>query len=96
MHRARDDRILDLRRQLAAEIIRSLGDGADYVVAPAFGIPQPRYSELRRGLVDRCTMEWLIKRIHRMGGAVEIRIELGDAGRAWAERKCREMRERWA
>jgi hypothetical protein len=40
-------------------------------------------SELNRGLVDRCSMEWLIRRIHRMGGTVEMRIALGDAGRKW-------------
>jgi len=74
-------RILELRRQLAAEIDRSLGPMSQHVIAPNFGIPQPRMSELSRGVVDRCSVEWLIRCIHRLGGSVEITVTLGDAGR---------------
>lgn len=76
-------RILEIGRQLAAEIVRSLGSGSQHVIAPSFGIPQPRMSELCRGVVDRCSVEWLIRRIHRLGGSVEISVTLGDAGRQW-------------
>ena len=76
-------RILELRRQLAAEIDRSLGAGSQHVIAPSFGIRQPRMSELSRGEVDRCSIEWLIRCICRMGGSVEITVELGDVGRQW-------------
>jgi predicted XRE-type DNA-binding protein len=67
-----NDRIRQIRLQLAAEIVRSLGPLAQHVVAPSFGIPQPRMSELNRRLVDRCTVEWLIRRIYRMGGSVRV------------------------
>ena len=80
------DPIPSLRRQLAREIVRSLGGSqSQFVVAPFYGIPQPRMSELGRGLVDRCTMEWLIRRIHRLGGSVSLTVTLGDAYRAWVE-----------
>ena len=75
--------IIELRRQLAGEMVRSLGPGSAYCVAPSYGIPQPRMSELERGIVDRCSMEWLIRRIERMGGTVQVTVTLGDAGRKW-------------
>ena len=82
----RSDAIYMLRQQLAAEISRSLG-GSDsqFVIAPYYGIPQPRMSELSRGLVDRCTIEWLIRRVYRLGGSVTLQVELGDAARAWSQ-----------
>ena len=78
------DPIYLLRQQLAAEITRALG-GSDsqFDIAPHYGIRQPRMSELSRGVVQRCTMEWLIRRIYRMSGTVGLHIELGDARRAW-------------
>ena len=72
-----------IRKQLAAEIARSLGPGSQYAIAPSFGIAQPRMSELSRGIVDRCSVEWLIRRIERMGGTVQVTVTLGDAGRKW-------------
>jgi predicted XRE-type DNA-binding protein len=83
--------IYALRQQLAAEITRSLGGApSQFVEAPYFGIPQPRMSELSRGIVDRCTVEWLIRRIYNLGGSVTITVTLGDATRLW----WRAMRER--
>jgi predicted XRE-type DNA-binding protein len=78
-----DESIHALRRQLAREIVRALGPNSQYVIAPAYGIPQPRMSELAKGKVDRCTVEWLIRRIHRMGGRVTIVVALDDTARAW-------------
>ena len=80
-----DDPILPLRRQLASEITRSLGGSqSQHVVAPYFGISQPRMSELSRGLVERYTIEWLIRRIHYLGGSVTIAVTLADAHRVWS------------
>jgi predicted XRE-type DNA-binding protein len=76
-----DHRIIALRQQIAAEIARAVGPLGQHHVAPAFGIPQPRMSELNHGKVHRCTMEWLIHRIHRMGGSVSLTITLGDVAR---------------
>ena len=78
-----DEAILALRRQLAAEIVRSLGPDSQFAIVPSYGIPQPRMSELNRGIVSRCSMEWLIRRIHRLGGSVSVTVDLGDAKRAW-------------
>ena len=86
--------ILSLRRQLAAEIARSLGPGSQHVVAPSHGIPQPRMSELERGIVDRCSIEWLIRRINRLGGSVSIHVTLGDACREWQSRRLQLQRSR--
>ena len=81
------DPIYALRQQLAREISRSLG-GSD-TVAAHHGIRQPRMSELNRGIVGRCTVEWLIRRIYRLGGTVTLQVELGDARRAWRQAKVR-------
>jgi predicted XRE-type DNA-binding protein len=86
--------ILALRRQLAAEIVRSLGEDSQHDISRHFGIPQPRMSELNRGLVDRCSVEWLIRRVHRLGGAVELTVTLGDARREWMRAEFARMRAR--
>ena len=84
MRLSSDDPIYIIRQQLAAEITRSLGGAeSQHVVAPHFGIRQPRMSELSRGVVDRCTIEWLIRQIHRLGGGVTVNVTLDDAYRAW-------------
>ena len=90
------DSIRALRQQLAGEIARSLGPKAQHVQAPRFGIPQPRMSELSRGLVDRCSMEWLIRRIHRLGGSVSVTVALGDVRRGWTVRQFRRRQDRSA
>lgn len=83
------DGILALRRRLSGEIARAVGPGAQQGISESYGISQPRMSELERGMVNRCSIEWLIRRIHRMGGWVEITVTLGDVRRAW-------LRERFA
>jgi predicted XRE-type DNA-binding protein len=78
------DPIYLLRQQLAGEITRSLGGaGSQFVIASHYGISQPRMSELSRGVVDRCTMEWLVRKIYRLGGSVALQVEVGDVARAW-------------
>lgn len=95
MPRPPDDGILALRRQLAAAIVRSLG-GEQYVIAPSYGISQPRMSELSRGIVERCTVDWLIRRVHRLGGLVRPEIEVGDVRREWTRAMFRQMRQQRA
>lgn len=86
MRASTDDPIYTIRQQLAAEITRSLGGAeSQHVIAPHFGIRQPRMSELSRGIVDRCTIEWLMRRIHHLGGAVTVNVTLGDAYRTWSD-----------
>ena len=87
-----DDPITALRAQLAREIVRALGGSfAQHFISARYGIPQPRMSELCRGKVQRCSMEWLIRRIHRMGGRVSISIVIGDLEQ---ERRRRSIEER--
>lgn len=92
MSLAPDDPSYLLRAQLAGAIVRALGgSSAQYVRSKRYGIPQPRMSELCRGKVERCSIEWLIRRVHRMGGTVSLTIELGDPEE---ERRRRMMDER--
>ena len=86
---APDDPVPALRRQLAAAITRALGPQAQFCIAPYYDIPQARMSELGRGLVHRCSMEWLIHRVHGMGGTVTLDVSLGDVRRAWHTRHFR-------
>ena len=89
-----DDRLLAMRRQLAARITQSLGANGQHVISRSYGIPQPRMSELSRGIVDRCSLEWLIRRVHRLGGTVTLTVEVGDAARTWTRGRMSGMRER--
>ena len=95
--RAPDHRITALRRELAAAITTAVGGAqGQHVIAPAYGIPQNRMSELARGMVHRHTMEWMIRRIHLMGGSVALSITLGDVRREWWLRPTRHKRQRKA
>jgi predicted XRE-type DNA-binding protein len=88
-----DQLIKELRRELARAIVRAMPPRAEYTIAETFDIPQPRMSELNRGLVYRCTMEWLIRRIHKMGGTVSLTITLGDAENEFWRRQ--RLRREW-
>jgi predicted XRE-type DNA-binding protein len=83
MNRDSDDAMRRLRLQLAVEIVRALGPASQHVIAPSFGIPQLRMSELSRGRVDKCTLDWRIRVIHRLGGSVSVSVRLGDVRRNW-------------
>ena len=90
---APDDPVYALRAQLAREIVRALGGSfAQYFISRRYGIPQPRMSELCRGRVERCSLEWLIRRVHRMGGTVGLTISIEDE----ATRSRRDAQERRA
>ncbi len=88
------DPVWSLRLQLASDIVRALGPGAQHTIGPSYGIAQPRMSELERGIVDRCSLEWLIRRIHRMGGSVDITVRLSDVKRSWHWEQFARMRAR--
>jgi predicted XRE-type DNA-binding protein len=88
---AHDRRILALRLQLARAIVGTLGKSQ--VIATDFGISQPRMSELARDCVDRHTVEWLIRRVHAMGGTVTLSVELGDVRREWRRERFRAARD---
>lgn len=95
-----EDPIYALRAQVAREIVRALGGSfAQYFISRRYGIPQPRMSELCRGKVERCSLEWLIRRVHRMGGTVSLTIAVEDEAarsrRAAIERRALRQRAVW-
>lgn len=93
--KAPDHRIAQLRRELAAAITVAVGGSqGQFVIAPAYGIPQNRMSELARGKVHRHTMEWMIRRIHLMGGSVALNITIGNVAHQWWLRPTRHKRQR--
>ena len=87
VHTKPTNQVLALRRQLADEIVRVLGPGAQQGMSASYGISQPRMSELERGDVHRCTLEWLVRRIHRVGGSVRLTVTLGDVRREWGRQR---------
>jgi hypothetical protein len=70
---------MELRRQLAAAIAASLGPNAQEVSAPPYGIPQPRMSQLERGVVGR----------YRAAAARRIEQGTGNRHDEWVLRELR-------
>lgn len=69
------DPIPELKRQLARLVVERL-DGWSHINAAHFlGTDQPRLSDLRRGRLDRFSLEQLIRFVSRVEGHVEIRVE---------------------
>jgi predicted XRE-type DNA-binding protein len=89
-----DDRLHAMRRQLAAAIVQALRPDSQHAISRSLGIPQPRMSELNRGVVVRCTIDWLIDRVHRLGGTVTLTVAVPDARRAWQTARFAAMRAR--
>ena len=79
---------------MAREIVGALGPGAQHTISASYGISQPRMSELERGIVDRCSVEWLIRRIDQLGGTVEVTVTGGDVKREWHRQRFARMRQR--
>ena len=70
----RTDPIPQLKRQVGAELASLIyGWNADDV-AVMIGTDRPRISELRRGKLDRFSLETLIRYVERMGRDVELVI----------------------
>jgi predicted XRE-type DNA-binding protein len=70
-----DDPIPDLKRQVAAEIARLIATGNAWDIAIAIGTDQPRVSDLRRGKLDRFSLETLIRYAHRLRRRVVLSFE---------------------
>ena len=67
------DPVPDLKRRLADEVL-ALTDGWSQTWAAAFmDIPQSRVSDLRRGKLDRLSVERLIRCLSRLDRRIEIR-----------------------
>lgn len=68
------DPIPELKRQVGDEIARLIAtDNADDIAA-LIGTDRPRISELRRGKLDRFSLETLIRFAHRLRREIELRF----------------------
>jgi predicted XRE-type DNA-binding protein len=69
-----DDPLPALKRQLAEEIVRISRQTNFHVAAPALGIDEARLSDLRRGRVDRFSVDRLIRILATVDRRVDLRI----------------------
>jgi hypothetical protein len=73
MHKA-DDPIPYLKEQLRHEIVALVGDWDPYVAAARLGTDQPRMSDLKRGRLERFSLEKLIRLLVNVDQTVEITV----------------------
>ncbi len=69
-----DDPIPYLKEQLRDEIVALVGDWDQYVAAGRLGTDQPRMSDLKRGRLERFSLEKLIRLLANIDQSVEITI----------------------
>ena len=72
----RVDPIPELKRAAAAELVRLIDGWNAYDIASLIGTDQPRISDLRRGKLDRFSLEKLIRMLARQHCAVQLRFEV--------------------
>lgn len=70
----RTDPIPELKRRAAAALVPLLDGWNAHDVAASLGTDQPRVSDLRRGKLDRFSLEMLIRFLHRMRQDVDLRV----------------------
>jgi hypothetical protein len=69
-----DDPIPELKRELAAELVRIMSPYRTTDVLANVRIDQPRVSDLRRGRLERISVERLIRWLSQMGYRVEFSL----------------------
>jgi predicted XRE-type DNA-binding protein len=69
-----EDPIPDLKEQLRREILSLVGSWDQYVAAERLGIDQPRMSDLKRGRLERFSLEKLIRVFASIDQSVEITV----------------------
>lgn len=72
--READDPIPYLKEQLRDEIVALVGDWDQYVAARRLGTDQPRMSDLKRGRLERFSLEKLIRLLANVDQTVEITV----------------------
>jgi len=70
----REDPIPELKREVAAVLAELLAPWSAHEAAALLGTYAQRIMELRRGKLDRFSLELLIRYLTRMGRRVELRI----------------------
>ena len=70
----RENPIPELKRRAAEELVRAMDRWDQYEAASLLGTDQPRISELRRGRLERMSLERLIRWLNRADCDVELRV----------------------
>ena len=73
----RADPIAALKRQLAAELVRAIQGWTPGQLIHRINIDQPRVSDLRRGRLERISLERLIRWLDGMGRTVDVSVRSG-------------------
>ena len=68
------DPIPALKQQLARELVCFAGKRPAWNIAVLIGTDQPRISDLRKGKLDRFSLESLIRFLRRAGYETEVRV----------------------
>jgi len=69
------DPIPQLKRDAAATIVALIAGDNAIEIGEYLGIGQPRISDLRRGKLERFSLERLIRLLERLGQRVTLQIE---------------------
>ena len=70
-----EDPIPELKRQLAQLVVERLERWNQVYAADFIGTDQPRMSDLRRGRLERFSLERLVRFVTRVDGTVRITVE---------------------
>jgi len=77
-----EDPIPELKRQLAQLIVARVDGWSQVNAASLLGTDQPRVSDLRRGRLERFSLEQLLRFVSRVDGTARITVEWS-TGRAY-------------
>jgi len=69
-----DDPVHALKRHLAQQLVERLEGWSQTDAAGLIGTDQPRVSDLRRGRLDRFSLEQLVRFLGRVGGSIELKV----------------------
>jgi predicted XRE-type DNA-binding protein len=78
---SRVDPVPALKQQLGSELARLLAGWNADDIAVWIGTDRPRISELRRGKLDRFSLETLIRYLARLGHRVDVTVTRTPFGR---------------
>jgi predicted XRE-type DNA-binding protein len=87
---------VDIKKRLAAEIVAVANETNFFVAARALELDPARLSDLRKGRVERFTIDRLIRVLAIANRRVDISIEVVHSKFAWSTEKARHDRERRA
>jgi predicted XRE-type DNA-binding protein len=71
----RNDPIPALKQQLAAELLRLMQGWRTTELRARMRIDQPRISDLRRGRLDRFSLDRLVRLVHDLDHRVELSVK---------------------